>query len=180
MDDGVEPDPGARTDGATAPGGRGVPSDTGPSVVIHPGPPAWVLAALLPLGAIALIWFRTAQSGLGSGPDDPAPPILIAAVTLLAVVVLAWRALTQRAVLDTHGLHSRNLTVTFHIEWDRIERLEVVHRPGLQIIEVRILGLRRRHRLGAATRLPGDEAVAVLDALRAHHAAALLLEDQRS
>jgi hypothetical protein len=135
---------------------------------------------VLPLGAIALIWFRTSQSGLASGPDDPVPPILIAAVTLVAALVLAWRALTQRAVLDDDGLHSRNLSVSYHVAWDRIERLDVVHRPGLQIIEVRILGLRRRHRLGAATRVPGDEAHAVLDALRAHPNAAALLEDQRS
>jgi hypothetical protein len=152
----------------------------GPAVVLHPGPPAWALAALLPSAAIALIWFRTAQSGLSAGPDDPAPPLLIAAITLIAALVLGWRALTQRAVLDDSGLHSRNLTVTYHLEWERIERLDIVHRPGLQIIEVRIHGLRRRHRLGAATRVAGDEADVVLDAVRAHPVAAKLLEDHRS
>lgn len=151
----------------------------GPSVVIHPGPPAWVLAAVLPLGAIALIWFRTSQSGLRAGPDDPAPPLVIAAITLLAVLVLAWRALTQRAELDEDGLHVRNLSVTFHLEWERVERLDIVHRPGLQIIEVRMVGIRRRHRLGPATRFQGDEAHTMLDALRAHPVAASLLEDHR-
>ena len=148
-------------------------------MVLHPGPPAWVLAAVLPLGAIALIWFRTSRSGLSSGPDDPAPPILIAAITLIAVLVLAWRSLTQRAELDDVGLTSRNLSVTFHLEWQRIERLDVVHRPGLVIIEIRMTGVRRRHRLGAATRFPGDESRAVLDALRAHPVASALLEDTR-
>ena len=151
----------------------------GPVVVIHPGPPAWTLAVVLPLGAIALIWFRTSRSGLSSGPDDPAPPVLIAVITLLAFLVLAWRAFTQRLELDQDGLHVRNLSVTFHLEWDRVERLDIVHRPGLQIIELRMPGTRRRHRLGAATRFRGDEAHAVLDALRAHPDAAALLEDQR-
>lgn len=176
MDDGPEPERTTRPADDTT----GAAAGPGPSVVLHPGPPAWVLAAMLPLLAIALIWFRTAQSGLGSGPDDPAPPVLIAAVTLIGVLGLAWRSLTQRAVLDEDGLHSRNLSVTYHVEWERIERLDIVHRPGLQIIEVRIHGLRRRHRLGAATRLPGEEAHAVLDALRAHPRAAELLEDHRS
>jgi hypothetical protein len=146
-------------------------------VELHAGPPAWALAAVLPLGALALVWFRTAQSGLGSTPDDPVPPVFVAVLTLVIVVVLAWRALTQRAVLDDAGLHSRNLTVTYHLDWDKIERLDVVERPGLQIIEVRMRGMRRRHRLGAATRFGGDEAHAVLDAVRAHHIARELLRD---
>jgi len=156
---------------------RGHPSAA--AVVIVPGPPAWVLAAVLPLGAIGLIWYRTAQSGLSSGPEDPAPPMLIAALTLVATAVLAWRAFTQRAELDEHGLHVRNLSVTFHLAWEQVERLEVVHRPGLQIIEIRMVGVRRRHRLGAATRFVGEEAHVVLDAVRAHPIARTLLVDHR-
>ena len=147
------------------------------AVVLHAGPPAWLLAAVLPLGAIALIWFRTSRSGLSAGPDDPVPPVVVAVLTLVAALVLSWRALTQHAVLDGTGLHSRNLTVTYRLEWEKVERLDVVERPGLQIIEVRMHGMRRRHRLGAATRLGGDEAHAVLDALRAHHVARELLRD---
>ncbi|MHB1139776.1 MAG: hypothetical protein ACYC2O_12530 [Microthrixaceae bacterium] len=147
------------------------------AVVLHAGPPAWVLAAVLPLGAIGLIWFRTSQSGLSAGPDDPVPPIVVAGLTLVAALVLAWRALTQRAVLDGSGLRSRNLTVTYRLEWEKVERLDVVERPGLQIIEVRMRGMRRRHRIGAATRFSGDEAHTVLDALRAHHIARELVRD---
>jgi len=169
-DDGLDRTPGRRNGGSG--GGR-----SGPAVELHGGPPAWALAAAVPLVAIGLIWFRTSQSGLSSGPDDPVPPVLVAGLTVLAAVALAWRSLTQSAVLDRHGLHCRNLSVSFHVEWDRVERLDVVHRAGLQFVEVRVQGLRRRHRLGAATRFHGEEAEAVLDALRADPHAAVLLRD---
>jgi len=103
----------------------------------------------------------------------------MAALTMIAVVLLAWRSLTQRAALDEDGLHCRNLTMSYHLEWERIERLQLVHRGGLQIIEVRVRGLRRHSRLGAATRFSGDEAEAVLDSIRAHPQACALLEDKQ-
>ena len=178
MDDEFDaaPEPDWSSGDRTADSERPVPAPRA-AVELHAGPPAWALAAILPLGAIGLIWFRTAQSGLGSGPDDPVPPLAVAVLTLGAAVVLAWRALTQRAVLDDDGLHSRNLTVTYHLEWEKIDRLDVVERPGLQIVEVRLRGMRRRHRIGAATRFSGDEAHAVLDSLRAHHVARELVRD---
>lgn len=100
----------------------------------------------------------------------------MAVLTMMAVVLLSWRSLTQRAALDEHGLHCRNLTMSYHLEWERIERLQLVHRGGLQIVEVRVRGLRRYNRLGAATRFSGEEAEAVLDSLRAHPQACALLE----
>jgi hypothetical protein len=103
----------------------------------------------------------------------------MAVVTLGAVAVLAWRCVTQRAALDEDGLHCRNLTMSYHLEWERIERLHVVYRGGLQIVEVRVRGLRRHNRLGAATRFLGEEADAMLDSLRAHPQACALLDEQQ-
>ncbi len=143
------------------------------------GPPAWVLAAVLPVAAVGLIWFRSADSGLSSTPSDPVSPLIMAVVTLVAVSVLAWRCVTQRAALDEDGLHCRNLTMSYHLEWERIERLQLVYRGGLQTVEVRVHGLRRHNRLGAATRFLGDEADAVLDSLRAHPQACALLDEQQ-
>ncbi|MEI7887134.1 MAG: hypothetical protein WCJ04_07060, partial [Actinomycetes bacterium] len=124
-------------------------------VTLSAGPPAWALAAVMPLAALGLIWFRSSDSGLSSTPSDPVSPLVMAVVTLVAVAVLAWRSVTQRAALDEDGLHCRNLTMSFHVEWERIERLELVHRGGLQMVEVRVRGLRRHNRLGAATRFSG-------------------------
>jgi hypothetical protein len=152
--------------------------DQGAVVTLSAGPPAWVLAVLLPIAAIGLIWFRSSDSGLESTPSDPVPPVFMAVLTLVAVAVLAWRCVTQRAALDEDGLHCRNLTMSYHLEWERIERLQLLRRGGLQIVEVRVRGLRRHNRLGAATRFFGEEAEVVLDSLRAHPQACALLDEQ--
>lgn len=144
---------------------------SGMRVELAPGPPAWAAAVAAPVVALALVAFRLWTSGLRSGPDDPVPPTLLAVFTVGLALVLSWRALTQRAVLDDAGLACRNLVVSFEVDWDRVEELAVVRRPGVVLVEIRILHLRRRHRLGAATRFPGPEAEAVLDVLRAHPAA---------
>ncbi len=149
-------------------------------VELAPGPPAWAAAVAAPVGALALVSFRLWTSGLASGPEDPVPPAVLAVVTMVLALVLSWRALTQRAVLDDRGLACRNLMVGFEVDWDRVEELVVVRRPGVVIVELRVRNLRRRHRVGAATRFAGPEAEAALDVLRAHPGARSLLVEPES
>ena len=137
-------------------------------VTIHGGPPSVVLAAALPLAAIVLIWRGATTSGLSATEADLVSPWLIAVLTLVVGVVLGWRALTQRAELSDAGLRCRNLTTSFAIPWDRVERIDVVHRLGLVVLDVHLTGVRRRHRIGAATRFAGEEAVVVQDLVAAH------------
>ena len=125
--------------------------------------------------AVALIAYRAAGSGLSAGPDDPVSPLVVAAFTLVGALVVSFRALTQDASLGETSLRCRNVLSNFEVEWARVESLEVRRRLGLVIVEVRIRGLRRRHRLGAATRFAGHESEAVLDVLRAHPSAGMLL-----
>lgn len=143
---------------------------SGMRVELAPGPPAWAAAVAAPVAAVALVAFRLWTSGLRSGPDDPVPPVALAVFTVALALVLSWRALTQRAVLDDERLVCRNLAVSFEVGWDRVEELLVVRRPGVVVVELRVRHLRRRHRIGAATRFAGPEAEAVLDVLRAHPA----------
>jgi hypothetical protein len=147
------------------------------AIEIGPGPPAFLAALGAPVVAVALIASRAASSGLSAGPDDPIPPMLVAVLTVVVALVLSWRCLTQRASLDIDVLRCRNALVTFEIPWEQVERLDIVHRLGIVVIDVRIMRFRRRHRIGAATRLSGAEAEAMLDMLRAHPVAASLLHD---
>ena len=148
-------------------------------MTLRPGPPAWAMAAAIPTLAVGLVVYRAATSGLAATADDPVPPWVLAVLTVLVGCGLAWRAVTQRADLAEGGLVCRNLVTTFHVGWDRLDRLEVVRRPGLVVVDVHVHGLRRRHRVGAATRFPGDESDAVLDVVRAHpRAGALLVDDE--
>ena len=137
-------------------------------MTIHGGPPSVALAAVLPLAALALIWRGATTSGLSSTESDLISPWLIAALTLLAGLVLGWRAFTQRAELSADGLRCRNLTTSFVTPWDRVDRIEVVHRLGLVVLDVHLTGVRRRHRIGAATRFAGEEADVVRDLVAAH------------
>lgn len=149
-------------------------------IVLRPGPPAWATAVLAPVVAVALVAYRTVGSGLARTADDPVPPWILAVLTVAVGCALAWRSLTQRAALGPDALHSRNLTTSFSVDWDRIDHLDVLRRWGLVVIDVRIRGMRRRLRLGAATRFGGDESELVLDVLRAHPAAAALLVEHAS
>src|SRR4029077_13401191 len=140
-------------------------------------PPAFLAALAAPVVAVALIASRAASSGLSAGPDDPIPPMVVAVVTIVVALILSWRCLTQRASLDIDVLRCRNALVSFEVPWEQVDRLDIVHRLGIVLIDVRILRLRRRHRIGAATRLTGAEAEAMLDMLRAHPVAGSLLHD---
>ena len=146
------------------------------AVSIHGGAPSVALAALLPLVSVALIWRGATGSGLSATESDPVSPWLVAAATLVGGLLLGWRAMTQRAELSSEGLHCRNLTHSFTAPWDRVERIEVVQRFGLVGYEVHVQGLRRRHRIGAATRFAGDEAAVVADLLAAHPGASSKLD----
>jgi len=145
-------------------------------VTIHGGPPSVLLAAVLPLAAIALIWRGVTTTGLSSTESDLVSPWIIAALTVVAGVVLGWRAITQHAELSADGLRCRNLTTSFSVPWERVDRIEVVHRLGLVVLDVHLTGVRRRHRIGAATRFAGDEAVVVQDLVAAHPDASAKLE----
>ena len=146
-------------------------------MTLRPGPPAWATAVAAPLVAVALVAFRALGPGLARTPDDPVPPWVLAVLTVVVGLGLTWRALTQRAELADDALTCRNLVTTFTVGWDQLDRLEVVRRPGLVVVDIHVRGLRRRHRIGAATRFTGDESDLVLDVLRAHPAAGALLVD---
>ena len=155
--------------------GRGASGDW--VVELSSALPGRCLALALPVVAVALVGFRVAAAGLTRTSEDPLSPVVLAAATVIGACVLGWRAWTQRARLDATGLHVRNLTVSFDLAWDQIERLQVERRLGLQVVEIRMLHLRRRHRLGAATRIEGPTADAVLIALGTHPDAGRLLDD---
>jgi hypothetical protein len=157
------------TDGPTA--------DAPPGMTLRPGPPAWATAVVAPLVAVALVAYRAWGPGLARTADDPVSPWVLAVLTVAVGVGLSYRALTQRAVLGQDDLHCRNLLTTFTVGWDQLDRLEVVRRWGLVVIDVHVRGMRRRHRLGAATRVGGEESDVVLDVLRAHPLAGALLGD---
>jgi hypothetical protein len=164
---------GARVTGATP----GQPAHPAPLRLL-PGPPARVVAVLAPLAALALVVGRALSSGLSATSDDPVSPWIVAVVTVAVGFALAYRALTQSTELGVDVLRCRNLLTTFDVDWDRVEDLEVVRRGPFVMVEVRIRSLRRRHRLGAATRFVGDGADVVLDVLRAHpRSAAVLVEE---
>ena len=146
-------------------------------IELRAGPPAFVLALAAPFVGLLLVGYRAMSSGLSSGPDDPLPPWILAVVTVVAGVVIGWRAATQRALLDDEVLRCRNLLVTFELRWETIERLTTTRRFGITVIEIRMRGIHRRHRLGAATRFTGHEADAVRDVLTVHPGAGPLLTD---
>jgi len=124
-----------------------------------------------------LVVARALTTGLSSGPDDPASPWIVALVTVAVGCWLGWRAPRQRAELRTDELWCRNIATTFSLEWDRVESLVVSQRGPLTVIDIRARGLRRRLRVGAATRPTGDGAAVVLDMIRSHPVAGTLLLD---
>lgn len=148
-------------------------------IVLNPAAPARVVAAVAPLAAIGLVAFRALGAGLASGPDDPASPWLVAVVTIALGCWLGWRARTQRAELRPEVLRCRNLTTTFELGWERAEAVVVSRRGPITVFDVRVRGLRRRLRIGAATRLSGSGADVVIDMIRAHPVAGDLLLDPR-
>jgi len=155
----------------------GPAAEARPGMTLRPGPPAWATAVVAPLVAAALVAYRAAGPGLARTADDPVPPWVLGVLTVVVGMGLAYRALTQRAVLGDGDLRCRNLVTTFTVGWDQLDRLEVVRRWGLVVVDVHVRGMRRRLRVGAATRFGGEEAEAVLDVLRAHPIAGALLGD---
>jgi hypothetical protein len=132
------------------------------------GAPARVLAAAIPLAAVALVAVGSARGAMQRGADDPLPPWVIAVATIAGALVLGWRSLSQWATLDAEGIVSRNLTSTVRLPWSTVEELRCVQRPGLMIVEIHLLGTRRRQRLGPATRWAGPAADEMVGMLSAH------------
>lgn len=146
-----------------------------PVLVLRGGPPSWVLAAAAPVVALALLGQRLAADGFRRQEGEPASPWLVAAVTLVLAAFVTWRALTQRAEVHRDRVRCQNLLVTFEVDWADVERLEVVHRMGLAVVEIHVRNLRRHHRLGAATRFAGPESEALVGLLGSVPAAGVLL-----
>jgi hypothetical protein len=142
---------------------------------IEPASPAWILAAAIPLGAVALVLIGASRGALDRTTGDPVPPSWVAVLTIVVALFFGWRAATQTATLDANGLVSRNLTSTVRLDWALVEELRAVRRPGLVMIEIRLHGTRRRLRLGPATRWEGAAATAVMSALAAQPQAGALL-----
>jgi len=153
----------------------GTPSDD-PVLVLRGGLPSWLLAGASPVVALALLGQRLASDGLRQQEGEPASPWLVAAVTLVLAGFVTWRALTQRAEVHRDRIRCQNLLVTFEVDWADVERLQVVRRLGLVVVEVHVRNLRRHHRLGAATRFAGPEADELLGLLASVPAAGALLE----
>ena len=150
------------------------PSD-GPVLVLRGGLPSWLLAGAAPVVALALLGQRLAADGFRQQEGEPASPWLVAVVTVLLAVFVTWRALTQRAEVHPGRVRCQNVLVTFEVDWADVERLEVVRRLGLVVVEVHVRNLRRRHRLGAATRFAGPESDELLELLGSVPAAGALL-----
>ncbi len=150
------------------------PSD-GPVLVLRGGLPSWLAAVAAPVVALALLGQRLAVDGLRQQEGEPASPWVVAALTVVLAGFVTWRALTQRAEVHPDRVRCRNLLVTFEVAWADVERLEVVRRLGLVVVEVHVRNLRRRHRLGAATRFSGPESDELLGLLGSVPAAGALL-----
>lgn len=149
-----------------------------PDVHLAAGLPARLLAAVIPLAALVLVLVGLARGGLTTAPDEPVPPAAVAVLTLLAAIVLSYRSLNQCAELAPDRLVCRNLLVSFAVEWERVDALVVVRRPGVRFVELHVSDLRRRHRVGAATRFGSEHGDDVLGVLRSHpRAAAVLVDD---
>ncbi|MBU6216113.1 MAG: hypothetical protein KGR17_05870, partial [Acidobacteria bacterium] len=123
-------------DGAERPGRSG--ERAAESLTLRSGAPGLALAVIAPLAAVALVGFRVATEGLAAGPEDPVPPVVLAGVTIVAGLVLGWRAASQRADLDPNGIRCRNLVVGFEVDWDLVDSV-VVHRRGpVQLVELHV------------------------------------------
>ena len=152
------------------------PDDDDEVLTLHPAAPAWAAAVGAPTAALVLISLAAARGGLERTDADPISPWVVAAVTLAGAAWLAWRAVTQGAVLDHDGLRSRNVTGTLFVAWSDVEELRVVTRGGLSFVEARVVGVRRWARIGAATRLVGEGADEVRRAIERHRRAGALLD----
>jgi hypothetical protein len=145
-------------------------------LTLQPAAPAWAVAVAAPVAALVLISVAATRGGMERTDADPVSPWVVAAVTLLGALWLGWRAVTQSAVLDRDGLTSRNVAGTLRVGWPDVEELRVVARGGVSVVEVRIVGVRRWARIGAATRLAGEGADEVRRAIERHGAAGALLD----
>lgn len=154
---------------------------TEPSSVLHlePGSPARATAVALPVAAVVLVAVGASRGALGADAQSPLPPWVVAVLTVMGAAALGWRALTQHATLDDELLVCRNLTSTLRLHWSTVEELRSVRRANLVVVEIHLHGVRRRLRLGAATRPAGPASDEVLALLAAHpRAGALLVRDE--
>ena len=147
-----------------------------PVLVLRGGPPAWVTAVVVPVGALALIANRLGGDGMRQQVGEPLPPWVVAVGTVALAAIVAWRAITTRAEVSSHALRCRNLLAGFEVAWADVEHLRVIRRVGIVAVDVRVRNLRRTLRLGAATRFSGAASDEVVALLRSHPQAGRLLE----
>ena len=145
-------------------------------LTLQPAAPARAVAVAAPAAALVLISVAATRGGMERTDADPVSPWVVAAITLLGALWLGWRAVTQSAVLDRDGLTSRNVAGTLRVGWSDVEELRVVARGGVSVVEVRVAGVRRWARIGAATRLAGEGADEVRRAIERHGTAGALLD----
>ena len=140
---------------------------TGPQLTLRANRPAQLLAVLAPVLAVALVAFGGVSGGLSGADSEPVAPWVVAVCTVLGASLLSWRALRQVAEVGPEGVASRNVAGSFRASWNQVEEIRVLHRGPLVLVELRLSGLQRWSRLGAATRFAGhdaDEVVATLSA----------------
>jgi len=145
-------------------------------VALRAGSPGRILALGAPLGAVALVLLGAQRDSLVASSTDVVAPSVVAVVTVIAGLVLGWRAWTQRAELDESGVRCRNLLVTFDVDWGLVESLRVERRGPLVLLELVLVHQRRSHRIGAATRRSGPSSEAVLAAVSQVAPASLRLD----
>lgn len=141
---------------------------TGPQLTFRANRPAQLLAVLAPALAVALVMLAARRGGLSGAESDPVAPWVVAVCTVLGASFLSWRALRQVATLCADGVASRNVAGSFRASWNQVEEIRVLHRGPLVLVELRLSGLQRWSRLGAATRFAGHDAEEMVDALSAH------------
>jgi hypothetical protein len=141
---------------------------TGPQLTFRADRPAQLLAVLAPALAGALVVFAARRGGLSGAESEPVAPWVVAVCTVMGASWLSLRSLRQVAALGPDGVAGRNVAGSFRASWSQVEEIRVLHRGPLVLVELRLSGLQRWTRLGAATRFAGHDAEEMEQALSAH------------
>jgi hypothetical protein len=148
---------------------------TAEPLLVRPHLPGRLVAVLGPVLACTLVLLAARRGGLEQGDGDPVAPLLIALATVLGAFVLSWRALAQYAVFGTEGLEVRNVAGSVRARWSDVEEVRIEQRGPLVLVDLRLRGLRRWTRIGAATRVAGPASERLRAELSDHPAVSALL-----